>query len=159
MHRGRSSTGRCSPALAALLAALASCGEASQVHGKRNVVLICMDTVRADHLGVYGYARPTTPELDRLAARALVFADASATAGWTKPSVPSFLTGTYPCQHGVYEGSAHGEAGDVTDVLPAECLTLAEAFHENGYATAAFVHNAQLREGSGFEQGFDTYDE
>jgi arylsulfatase A-like enzyme len=123
----------------------------------RNVILICLDTVRADHLGTYGQARPTSPNLDALASRALVFADASATAGWTKPSVPSFLTGTYPAQHGVYEGSAHGAAGAVTDLLPASALTLAEVFQQNGYRTGAFVHNAQLRAGNGFEQGFDSY--
>jgi hypothetical protein len=89
----------------------------------RNVILICLDTVRADHLGVYGERRPTTPFLDELAQRSLLFTDASATAAWTKPSVPSFLTGTYPCQHGVYEGSANEEQGEVTDVLPADALT------------------------------------
>jgi arylsulfatase A-like enzyme len=142
---------------ALLLALLAACSvEAEGAHP--NVLLICLDTVRADRLGAYGYQRrATTPFLDQLAARSIVFEDASATAGWTKPSVPSFLTGTYPCQHGVYEGSARGVAGAVTDVLPAEALTLAEAFRARGYATAAFVENAQLRKGNGFEQGFDLY--
>jgi len=124
-----------------------------------NVVLICLDTVRADHLGTYGYERPTTPAIDALAERSLVFADASSTAGWTKPSVPSFLTGTYPSQHGVYEGSARNEAGEVTDLLPAGALTLAEVFQQHGYGTGAFVHNAQLRAGNGFEQGFDQYEQ
>jgi arylsulfatase len=148
--------------LAALLAVLAVPGAACSLaggstEGRPNVVLICLDTVRADHLGSYGYSRPTTPAIDALAGRALVFTRASATAGWTKPSVPSFLTGTYPCQHGVYEGSAFSEAGEVTDLLPAEALTLAEAFQQSGYGTAAFVHNAQLRAGNGFEQGFEVY--
>jgi arylsulfatase len=124
-----------------------------------NVVLICLDTVRADHLGFHGHARDTTPYLDRLAERSTVFSDASSTAGWTKPSVPSFLTGTYPCQHGVYEGSARAEAGEVTDLLPESALTLAEAFRKHGYRTGAFVHNAQLRRGNGFEQGFQRYEE
>ncbi|MEQ1893071.1 MAG: sulfatase-like hydrolase/transferase [Planctomycetota bacterium] len=122
-----------------------------------NVVLLCLDTVRADHLGVYGHTRATTPALDALAARATLFIDTSATAGWTKPSVPSFLTGTYPSQHGVFEGSARNEAGEVTDLLPASATTLAEVFQQRGFDTAAFVHNAQLRAGNGFEQGFDTY--
>ena len=128
--------------------------------GPPNVILICLDTVRADHLGCYGYdARPTTPTLDALARRSTVFRDASATAGWTKPSVPSFLTGTYPAQHGVYLGSSKDEAGRHSDVLPEEATTLAEVFRDRGYATAAFVKNAQLRRGLGFEQGFDVYED
>ncbi len=149
-------------AASALLAPCASCspGERRPPSGPPwNVVLVCLDTVRADHLGAYGHARETTPFLDELAARSLLFTDASATAGWTKPSVPSFLTGTYPCQHGVYEGSARAEAGEVTDLLPESALTLAEVFQQHGYRTAAFVHNAQLRLGNGFEQGFERYAE
>ncbi len=125
-----------------------------------DVLLICLDTVRADHLGCYGYERrPTTPHLDALARESVLFADASAAACWTKPSVPSFLTGTWPLEHGVYEGSARANEGETTDLLPENAHTLAEAFAEAGYATAAFVHNAQLRRGNGFEQGFERYDE
>jgi len=138
--------------------ALAGCSADAARPRKLNVVLICMDTVRADHVGAYGHTlHPTTPYLDGLAERSTVFRDTSATAGWTKPSVPSFLTGTYPCQHGVYEGSANLEAGAVTDVLPDDALTLAEVFRSVGYSTAAFVRNSQLRPGNGFEQGFDVY--
>ena len=133
------------------------CAEAPR-SPRPNVVLICLDTVRADHLGCYGYReRLTTPFLDRLAERAIVFEDASATAGWTKPSVPSFFTGTFPMQHGVYRGSARDEAGTTSDVLPERATTLAELFRDHGYQTAAFVKNAQLRKGLGFEQGFDQY--
>jgi len=142
-----------------LLVSVAGACAHPESSGPANVVLICLDTVRADHLGAYGYSRATTPAIDALAERALVFTRASATAGWTKPSVPSFLTGTYPCQHGVYEGSAHGEAGEVTDLLPSEALTLAEVLQQHGYRTGAFVHNAQLRAGNGFEQGFDAYEQ
>jgi len=139
-----------------LLAALACAPTAPE--GPCNVILVCWDTVRSDHLGAYGYdEHPTTPFLDRLAERSIVFSRAYAPASWTKPSVPSYFTGTYPCQHGVYEGSARGEVGAVTDVLPEEATTLAEVFAQNGYQTAAFVKNAQLRLGNGFEQGFELY--
>lgn len=138
------------------LAVLGACGDAGDER-PRNVILVCMDTVRADHLGCYGYERETTPTLDALAQRSIVFEDASATACWTKPSVPSFLTGTYPIQHGVYSGSSRDEVGAHSDVLPQDATTLAEAFRRAGYATAAFVKNAQLRRGLGFEQGFDEY--
>ena len=137
---------------------LGGCDVRAGSDAPRGVILVCIDTLRADHLGCYGYgARETTPALDRLAAQSIVFADASATAGWTKPSVPSFLTGTYPCQHGVYEGSARLETGAVSDVLPEEARPLAEVFQNAGWRTAAFVRNAQLRPGNGFEQGFDLY--
>lgn len=127
---------------------------------RSNVILICMDTVRSDRLGCYGYqANPTTPHLDRLASESTVFLDASATAGWTKPSVPSFMTGTYPAEHGVYEGSARGIGGKVSDVLPDRAVTLAEVFSENDYRTGAVIHNDHLRKGSGIEQGFDAYED
>jgi arylsulfatase A-like enzyme len=135
-------------------------GDASAEAAARplNVVVICLDTVRADRLGSYGYReRPTTPALDALAARSVVFRNASATAGWTKPSVPSFFTGLYPAQHGVYEGSARDRDALVSDVLPERAVTLAEAFQAAGYETAAFVENEQLRASLGFEQGFDLY--
>ena len=146
------------PRIAACLALLfAACGQEPR-DGPHNVLLICMDTVRADHLGCYGYAKhATTPALDELAARSTVFLDTTSTAGWTKPSVPSLLTGTYPLQHGVYQGSSRDEAGAHSDVLPRSARTLAEVFAEARYQTAAFVKNAQLRRGLGFEQGFDLY--
>lgn len=140
-----------------LAAACCSCEE-TPGKSKPNVIVICMDTVRADRLGCYGYElNPTTPTLDRLAEDSLLFADTSATAGWTKPSVPSFMTGTYPVQHGVYDGSARGLEGEVTDVLSPAALTFAEVFSDHGWQTAAFIRNAQLRAGNGFEQGFDVY--
>ena len=138
--------------------ALAACGSEKEASAKPNVILICLDTVRADHLGSYGYEeRATSPFLDSLASSSLRFSKASATACWTKPSVPTILTGLLPMQHGVYRGSAQDEAGSFTDVLPEEALTLAEVFLEHGYQTAAFVKNSQLRRGIGFEQGFGLY--
>ncbi|MHC4845840.1 MAG: sulfatase [Planctomycetota bacterium] len=152
------------PRRAALLLVLLlpACGDlsarADETPRPRNAVMICLDTVRADRLGCYGYAtRPTTPTLDALAARGVLFRDASSTAGWTKPSVPSFFTGTWPAQHGVYEGSARAKAGAVTDLLGDQARTLAESFEAAGYQTSAFIHNAQLKLGNGFEQGFDDY--
>ena len=146
--------------VSAVLLATSACGPAPAPHAGRppNVLLVCLDTVRADHLGLYGYeVRSTTPTLDSLAARGLVFDQAVAASGWTKPSVPSFITGTFPAIHGVYEGSARRDGALTTDVLGDSAITLAERFRDAGYATAAFIRNAQLRTGLGFEQGFDTY--
>ncbi len=143
--------------LGALLCCPSCSSEAPQPQAP-NVILICLDTVRADHFGCYGYdERDTTPFMDALAQRSLRFADTTATASWTKPSVPSIFTGLLPMQHGVYRGSARDEAGTFSDVLPEEAVTLAEAFRERGYQTGAFVKNSQLRTGLGFEQGFDVY--
>ncbi|MCE9592628.1 MAG: sulfatase [Planctomycetes bacterium] len=139
-----------------VLAALSFVACRDSTAGARpNVLLVCVDTLRADRLGAYGYrVHPTSPAIDELAARSLVFENARAAACWTKPSVPSFFTGTYPLQHGVYEGSARALAGTVSDVLPDDAVTLAERFADAGYTTVAFVQNAQLRKGLGFEQGF-----
>lgn len=139
---------------------LGSCSRPASAEGARhNVILICLDTVRADHLGAYGYEKNvTTPGLDSLADRSTLFSDVSANSGWTKPSVPTYMTGLYPVQHGVYEGNSRDSAGEEhSDVLPASALTIAEVFQEAGYSTAAFVRNAQIRKGQGIEQGFDIY--
>lgn len=135
------------------------CSEKKASSGEhRNVILICLDTVRSDHLGAYGYEKhETTPGLDALAKRSILFRDASSNAGWTKPSVPSYMTGLYPVQHGVYEGHSRDSEGEHSDVLPSSALTIAEVFQSAGYSTAAFVRNAQIREGQGIEQGFDSY--
>ena len=126
---------------------------------KRSVLLICLDTVRADHMGFLGYTqRDTTPALDALAARSIVFDDVTAAACWTKPSVPSFMTGSFPATHGVYEGSSKAASGMETDVLDERAVTLAEAFQSAGYATAGFLRNGQLAPGFGLDQGFETYE-
>src|SRR5262245_4356861 len=66
-----------------------------------NVVLISVDTLRADHVGAYGYTRPTTPNIDELARRAVVFNDAVSQSSWTRPAHASMLTGLYPSEHGI----------------------------------------------------------
>ena len=141
------------PAVAVLALALgtAACGEAP-LPDRPNVVLVCIDTLRADHLGSYGYERETSPFIDGLAAESTVFADACATSSWTRPSVPSFMTGTYPLQHGLY-----GLEGQLTHALSQDAVTLAEVFAANGWRTGAIVRNPQLALGNGFEQGFEVY--
>ena len=134
------------------------------VHGgaaaQPSVLLVLVDALRPDHLGCYGYGRPTSPVLDRLASRSVLFENARSVSSWTKPSIPSLFTSLYPSQHGVFEGSVRKKGGaPESDVLPAEATTLAEALKECGYATAAFVHNDQLHRQFGFAQGFDLYEE
>jgi arylsulfatase A-like enzyme len=115
-----------------------------------NVVLITVDTLRADHLSCYGYERPTSPFLDSLAAAGARCADASAPASWTKPSTGTILTGLYPSRHGaLYHGSSlHVPEGE---------RTLAEAFAQRGYVTAGFVANPNVKAVFDFDRGFDEY--
>lgn len=122
-----------------------------------NVVVICIDVLRADHLGAYGRARATTPWIDRLARESVVFDRVVSPASWTKPSVPSYFTARFPHQHGVYEGSRSEGGRLVSDVLPEEETTFAEVFSAGGYRTVAFVNNAQIDGVLGFAQGFDLY--
>ncbi|MGI9591398.1 MAG: sulfatase [Myxococcota bacterium] len=123
--------------------------------GPPSIVLVTVDTLRPDHLGVYGYARPTTPNLDRLAADALVFERAQSHAPETRTSFASLLTGYLP--HETHVLRLHP--------LPAAIDTLAERLRGAGYATLAVVGNYILRnaerfqEGEGWAQGFDVYDD
>jgi arylsulfatase A-like enzyme len=120
-----------------------------------DVFILNIDMLRADHLGVYGYARDTTPELDRLARNGVWFRHAHSHASWTFPSVATLLTGLYPSSHGA--GYARAGGHYVTTTISDDILTLAEVMHGAGYATAAFVTNPQLKRASGLGQGFDVY--
>ncbi|MGC8643047.1 MAG: sulfatase-like hydrolase/transferase, partial [Isosphaeraceae bacterium] len=96
-----------------------------------NVLLIVLDTVRADHLSLYGYDRETSPNLSRLARRGVMFEQARSTAPWTLPSHASMMTGRWP----------HELSADINFPLDATHRTLAELLTEHGYATAGFVGN------------------
>jgi len=103
--------------------------------GAKNVLLIIVDTLRADHLSIYGYDRPTDPNLAQIAKQGVVFDNTIAPSSWTLPSHASMLTGLLPHQHHV-DGSASNMGFDYP--------TLAEAFHNQGYRTAAFSANTFL---------------
>ncbi|MEM8932238.1 MAG: sulfatase [Acidobacteriota bacterium] len=113
-----------------------------------NILLISVDTLRADHLGAYGYDRATSPRLDRLAARGTRFADCTVQWPKTWPSMASMLTGAHPKTIGVTRAQ-HTLHGGVE--------TLAERFREHGFATAAVVANVNLSDRFGFSQGFDHF--
>jgi arylsulfatase A-like enzyme/Tfp pilus assembly protein PilF len=117
---------------------------------KPNVLLVTIDTLRADRLGCYGYAKASTPTLDGLAARGVRFATAVAHVPLTTPSHASILTGLTPLRHGVRD---NGQA------LPAQVATLAETFRGAGYRTAAFVSGFPLDRRFGLDRGFETYDD
>lgn len=115
-----------------------------------NLLLVTLDTTRADHLGAYGDPRAETPNLDRLAAGGLRFTDAVTPVPMTLPAHATLLTGLDPPGHGVRINGRF--------VLGAEHETLAEALQRAGYQTAAFVSSFVLDSRFGLDQGFDRYD-
>jgi arylsulfatase A-like enzyme len=138
-----------------------ACGGEPQ---RPNIILLVVDTLRADYLGVYGFAGPISENLDELAAESLLFTNAFAPSPWTKPSMASLFTSLHPRVHGVtnHRGVfwSESEVEDaVVGILPERATTLAESLRAAGYATAAFVSNPWLRAELGFGQGFDLYDD
>jgi len=111
------------------------------------VILIAVDTLRADRLGCYGYSRPTSPALDRLAQEGVRFDQARSNCNWTCPSFASIFTGMVPSRHGV---TSYGPATP----LPDELVTLAEHFQQRGYATRSIAYKVPLFDGH-YEQGFE----
>jgi arylsulfatase A-like enzyme len=146
-------------AIATILLALASCGgEASR---PKHLILVTIDTLRADHLSVYGYPKPTTAPttaaqrgsvagftIDQIAGGGVRFANAFAPRGMTLPSMSTLFTGRPPMETCVLD-NRNGLGDDLE--------TLAERLKAAGYRTAAFSANRLLAPGSGFEQGFDTF--
>lgn len=128
------------------LAALAGC----RARGGVNVVLISIDSLRADHLGAYGYSRPVSPNIDALAADGVVFENAISTTTWTLPSHMSMLTSLYPEVHGVNHDRKR---------LAERVTLVSEVFQSNGYSTSAIVSGPYLHRDYGYSQGFDLYDD
>jgi arylsulfatase A-like enzyme len=123
-----------------------------------NVVLIVLDTLRADHLSCYGYERKTSPNIDRFAETATLYGDCVSTAPWTLPAHASLFTGKYPFEHGAYTSVSRRARMADAYPLPSEQLTLAEFLHAEGYKTGAFVANAvYCSRWTGLDQGFDRY--
>jgi len=121
-----------------------------------NVVLITLDTLRADHLGCYGYFRDTSPRLDALADESVLFEHCTVPMATTLPSHVSMLTGTWPLEHGVLANVAHGgQAFAISPGLEPLSRTLSDA----GYETAAFISAKPLRPKSGIGAGFDHFDD
>jgi arylsulfatase A-like enzyme len=116
--------------------------------GPPNVVLVSIDSLRADHLGCYGYGRATSPTLDRLADEGVLFENATSSTSWTLPAHASMFTGL--------PNSAHGLDAPAR-VLSPERATLAEALQARGYRTAGFWSGPFLHPRFGLGQGFDHY--
>jgi arylsulfatase A-like enzyme len=136
-------------ALASLL--LCACGDAvaPPPAAGPDVVLVSIDSLRADHLGAYGYARPTSPTIDRLAAGGVRFEYAISTTSWTLPAHAALFTGLYDSAHGLVDNGQR-----MSEVH----VTLAERFRDAGYHTAGFFGAPYLHPTFGLDQGFDVYE-
>ena len=157
--------------LAATILCAGFCSGAKPVEGKQekpDVVVFLVDTLRPDHLGLYGHPKEMAPFLAKLAASGVVFERAFSTSSWTAPSTASLFTSLYPPQHGVVEGfrvhTGHAKrmrqkAREVTELnrLPSDVKTLPETFDEMGYATFGVASNVNVGSEIGFDRGFDRF--
>ncbi len=128
-------------------------GKVTAIYKRPNVILITLDTVRADHMSLYGYSRDTTPNLKRLGEEATVYLAATSSEAWTLPSHASIFTGLTPAHHGVVCDSKESflRLGD-------EQETLAEQLKRGGYSTAGVAANiTMLLRSFNLHQGFDYY--
>jgi arylsulfatase len=147
----------CALATIACVSLSPACRRAQPEGPARRVILITCDTLRADRLGTYGYALPTSPNVDAFARESVVFEDAYSTAPWTGPSLCALHTGKLPDEIGVPGGNRFP--------LPPQCVTLAELARDARYDTAAVVSNWVLRRpdpklgDAGFPQGFQSFDD
>jgi len=112
-----------------------------------SVLLVTVDSLRADHVGCYGYERPTTPTLDDLAEGACVYGQTFAHACATRPSFPAILTSSYPLMYGGYERISENRT------------LVSEVFDEAGYRTGGFHSNGYLNAEFGYDRGFDRFDD
>jgi len=133
------------------LAMLGACSEPSQrPTPARNLLFISIDTLRADHLGVYGYERPTSPRLDAFARDAVVFDSAQAHSSWTLPSFASMMTSLYSATHACLNFDSQ---------LDHSFLTLAEVLRDAGFETGAVASHVFLGKRHGLHQGFSDFDD
>jgi len=146
-----------------VIALAAGCGGPKEPD-RPNIIVILVDTLRADHLGVYGHPGRISPRLDKVAEESIVFDHCYAQAPWTPPSMGTLFTSLYPETHGLHRFKKNQfldpESGRLrATVLPDEAVTLAEALRDAGYRTAGFVANPWLHSEWGLGQGFDHYDD
>lgn len=136
-------------AVAGLAILATGCRRDGETPSRPNIVLIVIDTLRADKLSAYGYSRPTSPDLDQLAAEGVRFANVIAQSSWTRPSLGSLITSKYPRSVGIYK--------EQLQMLDDRFDTLAESLRAGGYATLGATANPNINSSFGFAQGFDHY--
>jgi arylsulfatase A-like enzyme len=114
-----------------------------------NIILISIDTLRADHLGCYGYSANTTPNIDKFSKDSVLFKNTIAQASSTEPAHASIFTSLIPSHHGAFFSTKKP--------IPPEIVTMAEILKENGYKTISYNGGGQVAAELGFDQGFDLY--
>ncbi|MEO2163075.1 MAG: sulfatase [bacterium] len=148
---------------------LAGCGAGTESEkGKKTpsrVILVVLDTLRADHLTTYGCERLTAPFLSSFASRSAIFDDAWAPSSWTGPSMASLFTGVYPRQHGVAAGygvtrqskTSNGKDNFAINRIPSTLHTLPQILHDEGLQTYGIADNPNICAAEGFDAGFDQF--
>lgn len=139
-----------------MLTVTLGCGVEAPSSPPPNVLVILVDCLRADRVGRTA-GESLTPNIDRLAADGIRFENAFSPATWTKPSIASLFTALYPGYHGLRRVALEDGESLSTDVLPAELETMAEVFHQGGYATGAVINQVHLQSQFGFDQGFEHF--
>ena len=140
----------CSLSSLMILASFANvCAAAPDTRPLPPVILISIDTLRADHVGAYGYRRIATPNIDSFAQSGTLFTNVTCQTPLTLPSHTSLFTSTYPFENGIQENA---------ELVPPGALTLAAVFRSRGYKTAAFIGSVFLERQMGLDRGFETYD-
>lgn len=130
---------------------LTACSFLFKHRAKTNVILVTLDTTRADRLHCYGYEHISTPHLDRIAEEGVLFRNAYTCVPVTLPAHASLMTGLLPPEHGLHMNGGGS--------LPTHIVTLAERFNDAGYATGAFLGSFVLHRKFGLHRGFDMYDD
>ena len=123
-----------------------------------SLLLITVDTLRADRLPFYGYKRNTAPFLGKLAGEGIVFTNAYSASSWTVPAVTSLITGVYPSSHGIIRGSIKKAHVYQQECIPRKLPNLPEQLRALGYRTYGITANTHLMKELGFGRGFDRYD-
>lgn len=131
-------------------------GNFTRAPGEYNVILISLDTLRADHLGIHGYERETSKNIDALGRGGVYFRQGIAASSWTKPSHATMLTGVHPSSHRL--GFRPKQEGGFTKLSP-EIITLAEILQARNYVTGAFAGGGNVSFVHGFDRGFDLFQE
>ena len=137
----------------AFLVALLACSQPQLPVGNKgrpDVVLVSIDTLRADHLSAYGYKRPTSPFIDELASNGVLFENARSASPWTLPAHVTLFTGQQPSTHRVVEDSLS---------LSEEVPSLPERYRSAGWATGGFVSTLYVSTLFGFQRGFDRFED
>ena len=141
-----------------LLLFINGCSNQDSAKSDFNIVLITVDTLRADHLSCYGYVRKTSPNIDTIAENGIVFKDVIAPSSWTAPSIVSLFTSVYPINHGVVSGAGYGWNPRKQEIFSEKLTTLTEILKSCGYTTFGVASNLHLKRKFGFARGFDYFE-